>query len=371
MQNHAADPRGRNGANTMKLGAYYYDGWYKVRGNWTPRLMNEFAEREPSWGWLGNTVENMELQVDLAADGGLSFFAFDWYYPEDGGEERENNKCIDRYLASKNADRLEFCLLVANHQGALIYRDKWEDAVRRFIPFLKSEHALKVNGIPAIIFFSTNELVRCLGSIEETNKCLEYFREECRKEGLPGVFVIGCAGPQRSADGAASIVKEQIWRDRGAQLKEIGLDGVSGYNYHRGSINREDGTKEYLLPFEDLAKDHEISWEGFVKFGELPYMPCLTGGWDDRPNEKPLINPEKRSCYSPDITPTTLYNHVKAAGEFIGANKEKITEDYAIIYAWNENGEGGFVCPTMGGYRDKLLLACKKAVEDTNEKGGN
>jgi hypothetical protein len=351
----------------MKLGAYYYDGWYEFRGNWTPRLLNEFAEREPSWGWLGNTVENMELQIDLAADGGLGFFAFDWYYPENGGEERGNNKCIDRYLASKNANRLDFCLLVANHQGAYIYRDKWEDACARFMRFLKSDHALKVDGKPVIIFFSTNELVRCLGSVEETNNCLAYLREEAKKEGLPGVFVIGCAGPQRTPDGAVSLVKEQVWKDWCNRLKDIGLDGVTGYNYHRGAIIREDGTKDYLYPFEDLAHDHEVSWEGFINFGTLPYMPCLTGGWDDRPNEKPDKNPEKRSCYSPDITPPQLYHHVKACGDFIKENKQKITEDYAIIYAWNENGEGGFVCPTIGGHKDKLLSACKRAVDDSNK----
>ena len=71
----------------MKLGAYYYDGWYMYRGTWTKRLMTEFDCRMPVWGWLGCTVESMEQQIEYAKLGGLSFFAFDWYYPEGGGEE--------------------------------------------------------------------------------------------------------------------------------------------------------------------------------------------------------------------------------------------------------------------------------------------
>ena len=93
----------KKGMINLKLGAYYYDGWYEYRGNWRRRLLEEFDCRQPVWGWLGNSVENMEKQIDYAAKGGLSFFAFDWYYPEGGGEERGNNRCIDRYLRSRNA----------------------------------------------------------------------------------------------------------------------------------------------------------------------------------------------------------------------------------------------------------------------------
>ena len=34
----------------MKLGAYYYDGWYEYRGNWTRRFLEEFDCRQPIWG---------------------------------------------------------------------------------------------------------------------------------------------------------------------------------------------------------------------------------------------------------------------------------------------------------------------------------
>lgn len=355
----------KKGMINLKLGAYYYDGWYEYRGNWRRRLLEEFDCRQPVWGWLGNSVENMEKQIDYAAKGGLSFFAFDWYYPEGGGEERGNNRCIDRYLQSRNAGLLEFCLLICNHQGAFIYYDTWKDACRRWMRFLTNEHALKVNGKPVIIFFSAYNIVEYLGGREKARECFDYLRDECVKAGLPGCFIMGCMGGQRGANGGTSLEKEQVWRDVGEKLYLDGFDAITGYNYHRTKTTYPDGSFSYLLPFDELAKDHELVWEGHCRFGKLPYMPCLTGGWDNRPNENPE-KPEGFSCHSPDITPISLYKHILRCGEFQKQYKDKVLEDLAIIYAWNENGEGGFICPTKGFHNDGLLMACERAVEEIN-----
>ena len=126
------------GEKNMKLGAYFWDGWYAKIPHWTDRLMRDFTCREPVWGWQGSTVENMELQINYAADAGLSFFAFDWYYPQNG-KVSEMNNAVDRFLASSNHNRMKFCLLVANHEGGYIFRDKWEDACRRFMPYLTND----------------------------------------------------------------------------------------------------------------------------------------------------------------------------------------------------------------------------------------
>lgn len=351
----------------MKLGAYYYDGWYEYRGTWRRRLLEEFDCRQPVWGWLGCSVENMEKQIEYAHQGGLSFFAFDWYYPEGGGAERGNNKCIDRYLASKNADLLEFCLLICNHQGAQIHPETWKDACSRWMRFLTNEHALKVDGKPVIIFFSAKGLIDYLGGAEKVKECFDYLREECVKAGLPGCFIMGCQGGARGANGGMTLEgKEQVLRDGCAEIKAAGFDGVTGYNYHRGKTFLPDGTVQYLLPYTELCKDHEIVWEGLTRYGEVPYMPCLSGGWDNRPNEYP-DKPEAFSCYSPDITPNLLYDHVMTAGKFIKEHEGKTVDDLAIIYAWNENGEGGFICPTKGFHNDGLLMACGRAVRDLNK----
>ncbi len=349
----------------MKLGAYFWDGWYAKISHWTDRLLNDFTEREPVWGWLGDTVENMEMQVDYAADAGLNFFAFDWYYPENGHVNRMN-EAVDRYLAAKNSSRLKFCLLVANHNGGFIFRDKWDDACDMFMPYLTDEKSLRVDGKPVIIFFSSHDLVRCLGGAEETKACLDKLRKRVCEAGFPGLCIIGCSGPPMTATGDIDLNPER-WVDNAIFLETSGIDAVTGYNYHRPFIKR-DGITSYIYPFESLVADHITTRENFAKYSVLPQMPLVIGGWDCRPWETVWAGrsePQPRSCYSPDRTPTDIYKHVLETGEWIAKNSDKCLSDLSIIYAWNENGEGGFIEPTVGD-RGKILEAVAKGIKEAN-----
>jgi len=365
-------PKNQTGENNMKLGAYYWDGWYAKIPHWTPRLLSDFADREPVWGWLGDTVENMNMQINYAADAGLSFFAFDWYYPEHGHINRMN-EAVDRFLAAKDHTKMQFCLLVANHSGGFIFRDKWEDACRRFMPYLTHPQALKYDGKPIIIFFSSGDLVRCLGGVEEAKKCHDYLNDLLIKEGYPGVYVIGCVNPCREADGGVDTNPES-WENTWCGFGEGWLDGITGYNYHRGSLKRAEeitgGDEDYIYPYNSLAADHEVSCDLFLEHSSLPYMPLAIGGWDCRPWEvvwEGGTTAQSRSCYSPDRTPADIYRHIMKIGEKIRNNPGKTISDYSIIYAWNENGEGGYIEPTYGD-RGSILNAVGKAIKDTNTK---
>ena len=71
------------------VGAYYFDGWSGQTDNHLTKLLQtEFVNRKPVWGWKDNTVEIMQQQIDYAADHGIAFWAFDWYYPEEPNKER-------------------------------------------------------------------------------------------------------------------------------------------------------------------------------------------------------------------------------------------------------------------------------------------
>lgn len=49
------------------------------------RMIEDFPGREPVWGWRHDTQEIMERQIDLAADNGIDFFLFCWYWRDDKG----------------------------------------------------------------------------------------------------------------------------------------------------------------------------------------------------------------------------------------------------------------------------------------------
>src|SRR5690606_38651836 len=79
----------------VSIGAYYFDGWAgrNIHANdpnepWaknapshlTRRMLKEFPQREPVWGWRDDSLAIMERQIDLAADNGIDFFLFCWYW---------------------------------------------------------------------------------------------------------------------------------------------------------------------------------------------------------------------------------------------------------------------------------------------------
>ena len=89
-------------APRLKLGAYYFAGWSgkspyddgSVSNAWakgmpthfTKKLGTEFAGRTPVWGWREDTPGVLERQIDLAADHGLAFFAYCWYFKDAEGK---------------------------------------------------------------------------------------------------------------------------------------------------------------------------------------------------------------------------------------------------------------------------------------------
>ena len=352
----------------MKLGAYYWDGWYARIGHQTDRLMLEFPDRMPIWGWLGDTIGNMELQIDIAADAGLKFFAFDWYYSKDGDEILMNG-CVDRYLEARNRSRLEWCLLVANHDPFRVYKDDWVKFCQKVIPYLKDTYTLNVNEIPIIIIFSPFGLIEDLGGLEETKKCFATFREMVKKSGLKDVCIVaGCPGIPRDEDTQDVSVDDNKWIEFCKILEDAGYDSISGYNYHRSYIKKGDLTN-LIYPFDKLSSDYEYAWDMFAQHCKLPGLLNVNGGWDCRPWEPGLEitgGTATPSCYSPDRTPYTQYKHVMKAGEWQKKYPDKSLDGLAIVYAWNENGEGGYIQPTIGdqGY---VLKAISRAIRECNE----
>ena len=352
----------------MRLGAYYWDGWYQPLPHWTERLTNEFSCRMPVWGWLGNTVRNMEMQIDLAADAGLDYFSFDWYYPQNGRVSGMNG-AVERFLQAENRHRMKFCLLVANHDGGRIFRDKWDDFCDMIMPLLTAPEALLVGGRPVVMIFAPENFAPDLGGHEESRHCVDLLNEKARKAGLPVVYLVASCHILPTDEETCAVSQDPAaWDEYCADMEKMGFDALSGYNYHR--LNLKKGDYENLIyPFEQLSRDYELCWDMYAAHSRLPYLPCVNGGWDCRPWENGSFYKGLNavpSCYSPDRTPYTQYAHVKRAGEWMRAHASRVPDDLAIIYAWNENGEGGFIEPTVGG-GDTILKAVGRAVREVNE----
>lgn len=64
-------------------------------------LRNNYPDRAPIWGW-DSTPDIMKTQIDSAADVGLSYFAFCWYFDTDLSENKGANIAIKQFQDAPN-----------------------------------------------------------------------------------------------------------------------------------------------------------------------------------------------------------------------------------------------------------------------------
>jgi hypothetical protein len=336
------------------VGAYYFDGWAGSNRRaddpnepWarnapvqlTRRMVEEFPDREPVWGWRDDSPEVMERQIDVAADNGLDFFAFCWYWHDNGGpinekaiREDPKHSGMELFMQARNNNRMKFCLLVANHRGFEIKgADAWKQAADFWIPYFKHPRYMTVGGKPLVIIFDHT------GGDRDG---FAYMQEAARKAGLPGVAIAGChADPSETA-----------------YTHRTHYNLIPGYT--AGSVAH---------PYSELVKYHEDIWGGTP---EQPYMPAVIVGWDKRPWERPSDS-QRGAWYFPDRTPEQFAAHVRRALAWMDANPDKTTAERIImIYAWNEYGEGGYLAPTKGNPEGRYLMALREAVKPSAPKTG-
>lgn len=328
-----------------QIGAYYFDGWagkHKLADKeaWakdapthlSKRMLDEFPDREPLWGWRDDSPQVMKRQIDLAADHGLAFFAFCWYWHPTAEEVAADEKHtgINLFVNAPNNERMKFCLLIANHAGYVIKgAENWRRATTFWMPYLKHKQYLTVGGKPLVIIFDPST-----GDKEG----LAAAQDEARKGSLPGLAIAAC----------------------GSASPDLGYTHTTRYNIVPGYTAGEEEHK-----FAELTEVHKRAWAGRP---EQPHIPCIIAGWDCRPWEGPTGGlwggpGKKPGWYYPDRTPEAFAAHLRDAIAWMDKHPEQATaERLAVIYAWNEFGEGGYIAPTKGDPEARYLKALKAVV---------
>ena len=346
----------RDNNSRLKLGAYYFAGWAGkcpyddgtpenawAKGmptHYTKQLATTFSGRTPIWGWRDDTQELMERQIDLAADHGIAYFSFCWYWRDTKGpintaaiEQDSKHLPMQMFMKAKNNSRMEYCLLVANHGGAeIIGTNAWKQAADYWIDnYFKHPSYLKVEGKPVIMIFLPK------GSDKDG---LAYLQEAARKAGFPGVLVTGC----------------------GACSPEDGYQVQTLYNTKpKDGLNMEE-----IYPFKLLADWNISVWNKREK-NSMPYIPVATQGWDRRPweakNGEGFGQGVGVSAHFKRATGKEFEQYIRSMADWMEANPEKVTKDrLGLIYAWNEIGEGGWMVPCKDDPKGMYLKAIRRVV---------
>ena len=328
------------------VGVYYFDGWSgknrhadnpdepwakNAPTHFTKRFVDEFSGREPVWGWRNDTQEIMERQIDLAADNGIEFFAYCWYWRSDdkgsinptGIESLSLHKSMQLHITAKNKNRLKYSLLFANH-GVELNTGNWEEAVRYWVRYFNDPQYFTLDGKPLVIIFNPWGI---------TNEDMAAMQEVAKKEGFKdGLAIAGCRPYAK---------------------------GIAGFT-HTTNYAVAPGEKAEAYKYEDIVNKTKEEWSGTE---QKPYIPLLTAGWDKRPWEGPDGLGQSEGCYYPDSSPAQFKKFLTDAIQWMNDHpKETTKEKVVMIYAWNEIGEGGYLVPTKDDPDAAKLQAIREVV---------
>lgn len=316
----------------VTVGAYYFDGWTAQHAELNKVLYADYGYRQPVWGWKDDTVEIMRKQIDYAADFDINFWAFDWYHPD----QHPCNNALKLYLKAPNRERLKFCLMVANHGQFRIGPKDWDACCRIWIDLFRQPTYLRLDGKPLLIIFASWALEQDFGSAENVRKAFESLRAKAKEANLPGVAIAACA---ELGDGFDNLARS-------------GYTLLTGYNY----CSDGPGPK----PFRDLMEANSKIFDGFAQRATLPYIPVITTGWDNRP----FLKASTPSVWYPDRSPKHVEEFVRLGVRWLDKHPDKTTpQRLLMLYAWNENGEGGYLTPTAQDGTE-YLKAVQRAIRE-------
>lgn len=261
----------------------------------------------------GGTKEVMDREIAYAAEAGIDYWAF-LIYPE----ANEMTVALMNYLASKEKDRINFATVL--HHQLDCRKEDWPAFQARLVGLWEEPtYQTVLGGRPLVYMFHTN--------LKESEAWrFKSLREAAKAAGLKDPYLV-YMGFNPKAD----------W----PKAKALGFDALSAYAFPgEGS-------------FAGLAAQAEKKNESTWKEVKAPSVPLATTGWDKRPRMDHPVTWEKdhdyhkTRTYTETATPDEIAAHVARTLEWTKEHPDACPAQSVIVYAWNENDEGGWLSPTL------------------------
>ncbi|WOK08599.1 glycoside hydrolase family 99-like domain-containing protein [Imperialibacter roseus] len=340
--------------------------WPDRMGEWevikkgTPRFEGHYQPKVPLWEYEpDNDPKVMERWIETATDYGVNTFIFDWYWFGDG--PFLESSLNDGFLKASNNEKMNFYLMWANHDvkqnywNVHKYKDVdtllWDGAVdlvnfkiivdRVINNYFKKPNYYKIDGKPVFSIFSVANLVEGLGGLDEAADALNYFREETKNAGFPGLHI--------------QLINFGVPNENALQsIKALGANSVTKYNW--GGPHPED-----YVQWGVESMDKRQQWDEAL---DIPVFPNASIGWDDSPR---FPHKGKADIVHYNKTPEAFASFLQKSKEYCDSHPEQ--PKLITIFSWNEWIEGGYLLPDML-YGYQYLEAVKKVTYGGSEKTG-
>lgn len=321
--------------------------WGEGTGEWEvikqgdPRFEGHYQPKQPLWGYEpDNDPAVVERWIDAAVSHGVNTFVYDWYWFMNG--PYLESALNDGFLKARNRDKMNFYIMWANHTVAKNYWNcrrygdddsilfspvvDWNDfrkIVSRIInQYFVQPNYLKFDNCPVMAIFDYDQLVKSFGSIEETAKALDYFRNEAVMAGFDGIHF------QMNPGGGYRLSDEKIRKLTGL-VDGLGINSIAFYNM--GGFD-----PDYLRHGAE-AIEIRNQWDDAF---DIPVFPTVSIGWDDTPRFPAKGAADVTRFHN---TPVSFGSYLEVAKDYADAHPEQ--PKMVFVNAWNEWIEGSYLLP--------------------------
>jgi len=330
-----------------------YGEWqtvHNIQQNSVGKPVDYVWNRKPLWGYVNEANPDvMEMEINCAYRHGVNVFIYDWYWYDD--RPFLENCLNEGYLKAKNNDLVKFYIMWANHNadymwnidlsdemvGETIWRgditfDIFKKLVRRWIEkYFVHPSYYKIEGKPVFSIYLIKKLLISFGGTEGTREALDYFREEVKKAGFPGLHLQAIYNAFEGFDYDGSY-----GGTAGNLYELLGFDSVTHYNMGIQSQRNKD--------YAEIIKDHKAEYDRMEKTGMM-YFPEVSVGWDSNPRYRKF-----KPYIMWNNTPENVKKAFQQAKEYVDKHDE-LPVPLVVINSWNEWTETSYLQPdNVNGY---------------------
>ncbi|MGG1516521.1 discoidin domain-containing protein [Paenibacillus oryzisoli] len=238
------------------------------------------------------TQEIMDQEIHYAKKAGIDYWAFVMY---------ESPTARDLYLSSTYKNDVKWTAIL----GASGYSfDNYPWLVSQF----KTSNYQKVlNDRPLVYVWNTNK------------RYVDELRSEARKQGIAEPYIV--------IMGTNAKTMRQMQGDALSQYTNFGANGS---------------------PYSTLIQNDQTNWNLLADYG-AQVIPTVTTGWDPRPRiDTPVWTSYGANQWAQTATASEIAVNLKNALDWNDTHRSSSFPNAVLMYAWNENDEGGWIIPTLG-----------------------
>ena len=313
------------------VGAIRWDAWYDGTEGTIEQAVEkdlspaQYQSRAPSFATVdasGNLYINGDNQAEMtqeilqASAAGINYWAFDFY-----GSGSPMDNALSLYLSNPDRNLVDFCLIDSAGWGAT--STDYQAAIDQRVALMEQPTYQRVDGGRPLYYLtlpSAANLAWWGNNPANLLPAVEYLRQQVEAKTGENPYIVIMGSPAEAA----------------AYAQILGADAISAYAIQGGDQGAS---------FQTLTNETEAGWNAEVSTG-LSVIPTVMTGWNPSPRvTNPVPWGSSGTASYATATPAQVAAQLSDALDWIAAHPQD-TANTALVYAWDEFDEGGWLAPT-------------------------